>query len=49
LECRAINPPAGSISGVPSSCTIKVPAKSLDLYKAADGWKDYANIEALYE
>ena len=30
-----------------STCTLKVPKISVGLYKAADQWKDFTNIEAL--
>ena len=30
-----------------SSCTLYVPEGSIDLYKAANGWKDFGNIQAI--
>ena len=31
----------------PSACTLYVPEESIDLYKAADVWKDFSHIEAI--
>lgn len=44
--CKPTTPPAlgsGAFSSDISGFTIKVPAASVAAYKAADGWKDYAN------
>ena len=45
LICLSVNPPildnlAGNLSHIP---TIRVPAASVDTYKAAEGWKNYAD------
>ena len=32
-----------------SSCTLYVPEGSIELYQAADGWKDFTNIQAIAE
>ena len=44
--CKPTTPPALGTEAFPSyveGFTIKVPAASVAAYKAADGWKDYAN------
>ena len=44
--CKPTTPPAlgfGAFSSDTVGFTIKVPAASVAAYKAADGWKDYAN------
>lgn len=44
--CKATTPPAlgsGAFTSETAGFTIKVPAASVAAYKAADGWKDYAN------
>ncbi len=44
--CKPTTPPAletGAFSSDTAGFTIKVPAASVAAYKAADGWKDYAN------
>lgn len=44
--CKPTTPPAlgsGAFSSETAGFTIKVPAASVAAYKAADGWKDYAN------
>ena len=46
ITCLAATPPAlgsGAFSSETAGFTIKVPAASVAAYKAADGWKDYAN------
>lgn len=45
IHIRAINPPAltNSFNYITAGTKIYVPTKSLDAYKAADGWKDYAD------
>ena len=46
ITCLAATPPALGIyvfSSDTEGFTIKVPAASVAAYKAADGWKDYAN------
>ena len=46
ITCLAATPPALGIDAFSSDTagfTIKVPAASVAAYKAADGWKDYAN------
>ena len=42
IYCASINPP-GLESYIPSSSTIYVPMKSVDAYKQANGWKEYAD------
>ncbi|MBO7419163.1 MAG: leucine-rich repeat domain-containing protein [Bacteroidaceae bacterium] len=55
FTCLAANPPAydyffGEDWGRSYSGTIYVPAASVEAYKAADGWKDYASqIQAITE
>lgn len=44
--CKPTTPPAlgtGAFTSETAGFTIKVPAASVAAYKAADGWKDYAN------
>ena len=44
--CKPTTPPAlgsGAFTSNTAGFTIKVPAASVAAYKAADGWKDYAN------
>ena len=50
ITVKAINPPTlSSYSVFPNEVrTIYVPARSVEAYKAADGWKDYA-IQAISE
>lgn len=46
ITCLAATPPAlgtGAFNSETAGFTIKVPAASVAAYKAADGWKDYAN------
>ena len=43
VTCNAMTPPTLGdevFYSVPSSCVIYVPAESVELYKAADGWKE---------
>ena len=51
FTCLATNPPAlGSKAFNDMNGTIYVPAASVEAYKAADGWKDYASqIQAIQE
>jgi len=51
LTCLAVNPPAlGDYAFWGMSGIIYVPAASVDAYKAADDWKDYASqIQAIPE
>lgn len=56
LQCDAVTPPslesygAEVFSGVDkAACTLKVPHKSLEAYKAADQWKDFLIISGLEE
>ncbi len=50
--CKAVNPPSFGVQ-VFDSCDeleiINVPMASVDAYKAADGWKDYADIIVGYD
>ena len=52
VDCKAVEPPFLEVD-VFQSCedlvTINVPAASVDAYKAADGWKDYADIIVGYD
>lgn len=46
VYCKAITPPAGSSSMFNNNAVerkIYVPAESVDAYKTANGWKDYAD------
>ena len=51
IESQAENPPVcdnNAFAGVDKNgCKLYVPEKSMDAYKAADGWKDFINVEAL--
>jgi hypothetical protein len=50
ITCKAITPPyvvAGTFNDVNKSITVYVPAESIAAYKAADGWKDFTNIQAI--
>ena len=51
LTVYATTPPSGGAScGINAgACTLYVPEESIDLYRAADGWKDFANIQAIQE
>jgi hypothetical protein len=47
ITCEAVNPPAlreSVFSNVHKSIPLYVPAQSIDLYKAADQWKNFTNI-----
>lgn len=47
MFCYAVTPPAleeNVFSGVDKSIPLYVPEKSVDAYKSADQWKDFANI-----
>ena len=47
ITCEAVAPPTLEnivFDGVDKSIPLYVPAQSIDLYKAADGWKDFTNI-----
>jgi formylglycine-generating enzyme required for sulfatase activity len=39
----------GVFQSVPNTCTLRVPAESVELYKAADVWKGFGTIEAIAE
>jgi uncharacterized repeat protein (TIGR02543 family) len=46
VTCLATTPPTletGAFASIPSSLQIKVPAASVNAYKAAAGWSDYAD------
>ncbi|MBQ0153219.1 MAG: leucine-rich repeat domain-containing protein [Bacteroidales bacterium] len=50
ITCYATNPPTcGSycFNGVNKTIPVYVPARSVDAYKQADGWKDFANIQSI--
>ena len=51
ITCKAITPPTctnhsfkGDYSSLYASATLYVPAESVDVYKAADTWKEFTNI-----
>ncbi len=52
VDCKAVEPPFFGVQ-VFAECdkleVINVPAASIDAYKAADGWKDYADIIVGYD
>lgn len=48
VHCRAAEPVAlgvAAFEGVASHCTLYVPVGSVERYKAAEGWKDFAEIK----
>lgn len=50
ITSNAITPPVCGkycFSNVDKSIPLYVPAESIDAYKAADGWKDFTNIQTL--
>lgn len=50
ITCDAITPPTCGtevFSGVDKSIPIYVPKESIEAYKAAEGWKDFSNIQAI--
>ena len=50
ITCNAINPPTlgGDVFSYTNNCPLYVPASSVDTYKAASGWSDYASrIQAI--
>ena len=50
--CKAVNPPffgTQMFNSCDKLAIINVPAASIDAYKAADGWKDYADIIVGYD
>lgn len=49
INCYAVIPPAldnGVFDGVDNTVVIKVPSQSIDLYKNAEGWKNYTILSA---
>ena len=42
IYCASVNPP-GLETSIPSSSTVYVPMESVEAYKTADVWKEYAN------
>lgn len=49
ITCYAVVPPVLSydaLTGIDKSVVIKVPAQSIDLYKNAQGWKDFTILPA---
>lgn len=49
INCYAVIPPSldsDVFDGVDSVLVIKVPAQSIELYKSAEGWKDYTILPA---
>ena len=49
IICEANIPPYCQEIGVDQKSKIYVPANSIALYKAANGWKNYTNIETIVE
>lgn len=52
IVCEAITPPTlrtSTFYEVDKSIPVYVPNESIVLYKTSDGWKDFENIEGLYE
>ena len=51
ITCNAVNPPAANeytFNGVnKETCTIYVPASSVDAYKGTDGWSEFTNIQPI--
>lgn len=52
LRVEAVNPPlvspdAGTFSSVSKSIPVYVPAGSIESYKAATGWKEFSNYQAI--
>lgn len=51
LSVHAVAPPTvtgSTFSGfTPAGCVLRVPEESIELYKAAEGWKDFAEIAPL--
>ena len=49
ITCEASTPPNcdGSFSNIYRSIPLYVPANSIEAYKAANGWKDFTNIQAI--
>ena len=43
IRIEATTPPTLGISVIPSNATIEVPSASVDAYKTADDWSDYAD------
>lgn len=53
IICKATTPPIckeNAFKGIETSiCTLYVPQESVNLYKTADGWKEFMNIIAISE
>ena len=51
IYCKAVTPPtlASNVFGYGDSREIYVPRNSVEAYKAADGWKNYANYIVGYD
>ena len=50
VTCYATNPPtcgSNCFDDVYKTIPVYVPARSVDAYKQADGWKDFANIQSI--
>lgn len=50
FTCKATTPPAirhNALAGIPVNTALYVPADSIDLYKAATGWSEFTNIQAI--
>ena len=51
ITCEAVTPPtftgSGGFAYVDKSIPLYVPAQSVDLYKIADQWKDFTNVQTI--
>ena len=43
IHCKSVIPPKIMAQLIKKECTIYVPAESVDIYKSAEGWKEYAD------
>ena len=43
IHCKSVIPPKIMAQRIKKECTIYVPAESVDVYKSAEGWKEYAD------
>ena len=55
IDCYAVTPPScaenafGEMNVPKDQVVVRVPPESVELYKQAEGWKDFPNIQPLYE
>ncbi len=55
IDCYAVTPPScaenafGEMNVPKDEVVVRVPPESVELYKQAEGWKDFPNIQPLYE